>query len=145
MVQDDAAPVAADDVPVCVLCERAEHPDRSCVEAEFGFTFGGGPVPVGDTVAVVQCVNPSCGRRSQMVQVFEGHPDPVHCGGCFAVLHCDHLFEDRVRHEGSLGAAVEVRETVCSKCGLVSAREKKPIVLRVEDLPVSALTALLNS
>lgn len=114
------------------------------IEAQYGFTFGGGPVPAGDTVAVVQCVNPTCKHRNQMVEVHDGHAVPVHCGGCFAVLHCVHEFEDRVRFEGTIGSAVEVRETVCRLCGSVDREDRKPILIRVEDLPVAALSALLG-
>lgn len=117
--------------------------DLSEVEAEYGFSFGGGPVPSGATVAVVQCVNPTCKHRNQMVEVHDGHPTPVFCGGCSAVLYCVHEFVDAVRHEGTIGSAVEVRETVCRLCGTVDREERKPLLIRVEDLPVASLSALL--
>lgn len=139
-------PAPADPDPLLDEVEPApvvELTGLALVEFEHGFTFGGGPAPSGVTVAVVQCVNPTCKHRNQMVEVHDGHPTPVFCGGCSTVLHCAHEFEDRVRHEGTIGAAVEVRESVCRHCGTVDHEDRKPIVIRVEDLPVAALTALL--
>jgi uncharacterized repeat protein (TIGR04076 family) len=118
--------------------------DLADVETQHGFVFGGGPAVSGQPVAVVQCVTPTCKHRNQQVQVFEDHATPVHCGGCSTVLHCVHEYADAVRHEGTLGAPVEVRESVCRHCGDVSSAERKPVLIRLQDLPVSALSSLFG-
>jgi dissimilatory sulfite reductase (desulfoviridin) alpha/beta subunit len=121
--------------------------DLSAVEAEHGFTFGDDGSTVGDVspvVAVVVCTTPTCRQLNQHVQVHADHPTPVHCGGCFAVLHCEHELTDSVRHEGTLGAPVEVRESACVKCGHVAEAARKNVdPIPFDQLPVTVLAKLI--
>lgn len=104
--------------------------DLSAIEAEHGFTFGN---PDGDTgaaaapVAALVCTAPTCARRGQHVQIHDDTVLPVHCGGCSAVLHCNHDIGTTVRRGGLIGAPLEHTITACRLCGTETARTTRAL------------------
>lgn len=67
-------------------------------------------------VAAVVCPNPACDRRGQHHAVHADTVQPVHCGGCGTVLHCDHRPETTRQRAGTIGAPVEHEITACTVC-----------------------------
>lgn len=93
-------------------------PVLAAVEAEHGFTFGGTPTAgPGRPVAAVVCSTPGCTHRAHHIQLHDDTPWPVHCGGCGAVLYCQHSPATRVEKAGTLGNPVQHQITACTICG----------------------------
>lgn len=92
-------------------------------------------------VAAVVCTAPTCARRGQHHAVHADTVQPVHCGGCGAVLHCDHRPETRTVRGGTIGAPVEHTLSVCTVCRTELGRDTKALdpaeVLR--SLPLAIL------
>lgn len=87
-------------------------------------------------VAVLVCNNPACtSHRGHMVQIHEDTVLPVHCGGCSAVLHCDHDEQTTTERRGTVVDAYEHTITRCRLCRT----ETKPPAVR----PLGSLVHLL--
>lgn len=125
--------------PELVVLSPLQH-----VEAELGFTFGGdGESANAAEVAALVCTQPTCPNRGNHLAVHADTPLPVHCGGCSAVLLCDHDMVDTLTHEGVVSAPVEVRSRVCSRCGFTADVQKRTLPgLDLASLPITALPAL---
>lgn len=104
--------------------------DLSEIEAQHGFVFGN---PDGDkgagapAVAALVCNGARCPHRGRHVQIHADTVLPLHCGGCGAVLHCDHAPEQRTVRGGTLGAPVEHDITACTRCGSELARTTRDL------------------
>lgn len=121
-------------------------PDVLAVESEYGFTFGGpaetGP---GRPVAAAVCTNPTCGQRGRHVQILDDTVQPVHCGGCAAVLHCDHQPEISRYRDGTIGAPVEHTVTACTVCATELGRVSAALPpIDLASLPVALLDQPLS-
>lgn len=86
-------------------------------------------------LAHLLCTNPTCGHRGHRITVHADTVQPIHCGGCFGVLHCEHDDETTQVREGTLGAPVLRTTTKCRTCGTVSAETRA-------DMPPIDLTTL---
>lgn len=86
-------------------------------------------------LAHLVCTNPTCGHRSSTITVHADTVQPVHCGGCFGVLHCDHELATEQVREGTIGAPVLRTTTKCLRCGTVDSETRS-------ELPPIDLTSL---
>lgn len=98
----------------------------AAVEEAHGFTFGGGPKPTGHVAALI-CTQPTCDRRGQHVPIHDDTVLPVHCGGCYTVLHCRHDTQTTVRRGGTIGNPVEHTITACRLCGTETQRTTRDL------------------
>lgn len=116
------------------------------IEAAHGFVFGdtGERGPGGATTAAA-CPTAGCSRQGRLVQLHEDTVQPVHCGGCGAVIHCDHVPELRRERSGTLAAVVEHLITMCSRCGTELDRASKNVgPLPLDQIPVTVLEQPLS-
>jgi transcription elongation factor Elf1 len=91
-------------------------------------------------IAALVCTAPTCGHRNQHVQIHADTVLPVHCGGCGAVLHCDHRPETTKVRAGTIGAPLEHTITACTVCGTELARDTAALPpIDLATLPVGVL------
>jgi hypothetical protein len=124
-----------------------ELTDIQKVEQQHGFTFGNdgaNETAKAEPLITVVCNNPVCDHLNQHVQMFADVEQPVHCGGCFSVLFCDHVAGDPiVRIGGTFGAPVQTTQTSCVKCGLIMSDVKVDLPpIKLKDMPVTGLSSL---
>lgn len=98
------------------------------IEARHGFTFGdtGERGPGRSTIAVA-CSSAGCPRQGRLVQLHDDTVQPVRCGECGAVMHCDHVPELRRERAGTLAAVVEHLITACTVCGTELDRQTREL------------------
>ncbi len=90
------------------------------------------------TIATVSCTNPACGHRGQWHHVPDTIDGPLHCGGCFTVLHCEHLATvTTTRYTGTLAAPLLVSATSCTRCHHVIAKTQTPTTL--DQIPLEVI------
>jgi hypothetical protein len=123
--------------------------DLSSVEEQFGFVFGddkSGESAKASPVATVSCTNPVCDNRNHHITVHEDTVQPVLCGQCGQVLHCDHdTTTETVVTTGTLAAPMRSVTVTCDACGKIVSAELTPLPpIRLEDLPIEALNLLVN-
>jgi hypothetical protein len=119
------------------------------IEAEHGFTFGTsadhdtGQQPV---IASVVCVTPTCDRLNVPVEVHADTVLPLHCGGCFAVLMCEHVWVKQSVTEGVFAAPVRVDWEQCALCGAFRNKTKTELpAIDLGSLPAGLLATLTSS
>lgn len=91
-------------------------------------------------LAHLTCTETTCGNRGLQVTVHTDTVLPIHCGGCFGVLHCEHEHATEQVREGTIGAPIMRTTTKCRLCGAVASEtrdELPPIDLAA--LPVAIL------
>lgn len=116
------------------------------IEAAHGFVFGdtGQRAPAGATVAA-SCPTPGCDRQGRLVQLHADTVQPVHCGSCYTVIHCDHIPELRRERSGTLAAVVEHRITACTRCGTELDRASTELgPLPLDQIPIAVLEQPLS-
>jgi hypothetical protein len=97
-------------------------------------------------IATVTCPNPVCGHRGSFIVVHADTQLPVHCGGCFAVLHCDHALETTITRSGTIGAPVEQTVTACALCNTETARKTVDLPpIELGTLPLELLDQTLDA
>lgn len=95
-----------------------------------------------DPVAVAVCTTPTCAHRGQHHPIHADTVQPVHCGGCFTVLHCDHTPETVTTQGGTLGNPLEHTVTTCTRCGTELHRDTRTLPpVDLANLPITVLTA----
>jgi hypothetical protein len=124
-----------------------EQPTIADIEKTHSFTFGNdgsGDNAKAPPLVTVVCNNPVCDHLNQHVEVFKDAEQPVHCGGCFAVLFCDHIAgEPTVTTEGTFGVPIQITRTACTKCGFVMSNTQINLSpIKLKDLPISMLSSL---
>lgn len=123
------------------------------IEEEHGFRFGlpddvehtsnGAPI-----LKHVKCATVGCDRarpEHPPLPIHEDTVQPVFCGGCGEVLHCDHVPAEKDEDEitGTLLQPVLISRRRCRTCKTVLHEkrvEQKPVAF--EDLPASLLAGL---
>lgn len=92
-------------------------------------------------LAHLVCTNPTCTHRGSTITVHEDTVLPIHCGGCFGVLHCAHDHETTTVQDGTIGAPVLVTTTRCKLCGTVADEKREPQPpIDLTSLPAAILT-----
>lgn len=120
--------------------------DLEAIEQQYGFTFGvpedhdTDSSPLGIAVA---CTNPDCPNLRRQIQLHTDTVQPVRCGGCHAILYCDHVDTLPVsEHGGTLGSPRVTTKDVCVACQtVVSQQTQKLPPIRLEDIPVQDIPA----
>lgn len=112
--------------------------------ADMAAASAAGVDPTAPHIASVSCTNPTCDRRGGWYQVPATQVGPLHCGGCFAVLHCDHGPRTTVTsYGGTVGAPLVVEVETCDACHFEVSRSQKPIA--PGDVPLALLQAVHSS
>lgn len=108
--------------------------------AETEPTVGNSPI-IGSMV----CTAAGCSNQGNHIVLHADTVQPVHCGGCYAVLQCDHTRQETATvRTGTIGAPRELTTTTCLDCStvLVSNTVTLPPI-DLNDLPVEILDAPL--
>lgn len=122
--------------------------DLSSIEEAFGFVFGDPGTESGSApeIAKVVCGQPGCDRQNRMVTVHADTVQPVLCGGCGGVLHCEHDPVTVSRREGTLASPVLVEGEDCSRCGQTLNANRRPLEpFDLGSLPVNVLEMLAGA
>lgn len=93
-------------------------------------------------LAQVVCRTNGCERQNRVTVVHRDTVQPVHCGGCGAVLYCEHVLEPVNRREGTLGSPVNVTGTRCVRCGVETLTRTAGVPVDLRSLPVGLLEQL---
>ena len=100
-----------------------------------------GEDPTAPHIASVTCPSAKCDRRGAWYQVPATQVGPLHCGGCFTVLHCDHGPRSTVTtYGGTVGSPLVVETVTCDACHYVVSRTQQPIL--PGDVPLALLQAV---
>ena len=86
------------------------------------------------------CTTVGCSHQGHSITVHADTVLPIHCGGCFGVLHCEHDNVTEQVREGTIGAPLLRTTTKCRLCGTVASEtrdELEPIDLTT--LPAAIL------
>ena len=102
------------------------------------------PTPVVGIKATVACTNPTCDHYGQWHRIHDTHTGPVHCGGCYGVLHCDHTRTNTgSTYGGTLTAPLRADTTTCVDCHHILSRKQTPITL--DEVPLQLPHAVHNT
>ena len=143
-----AAETDTTDTDVAAEIEVAETPEPETSEAYWqrmadASTEGRHATHDTTTIGTVACPNPLCDRRGQWYRIPATHTGPLHCGGCYQVLSCDHTDTTTVTtYAGTMAAPLRADTTTCTACHQQISHKQTPITL--DEVPLQLPLAVHN-